>query len=115
MLRLFRAVLLVKVANGLVIGALPRRPVCNLQMKAIPATLQFSGFQGYFVVLNEGEEVQIPTARVGWGLVMGDHVMFDIDASVDVPLVTAAPPSEVVPAEDNIDSVCLILGIGRVA
>ena len=93
------AVLLaVKGACGLAIGPAHRRPSgvalavspC-LMCDASPAgsgTLQFSGFRGYFVVLDGGEaEVEVPRERVGSGLVMGDRVVYEGDATSGEPLV----------------------------
>jgi hypothetical protein len=109
-MKLLLLVLAVEATNGLVLGAplkllstgagrgIAARWSPNLQMQALPATLQFSGYRGYFVVLSQGEEVEIPKERVGHGLVMGDRVIFDIEADMSAPLVTAMPVSDIVPA-----------------
>jgi len=52
-----------------------------------PATLQFSAFRGYYVVLDGGAEVLIRTHRVGKGLQMGDRVLYCADADESKPLV----------------------------
>ncbi|KOO27949.1 hypothetical protein Ctob_003252 [Chrysochromulina tobinii] len=60
-------------------------------MIARPGTLNFSNFKGYLVVLDDGgEEVLIPVARVGKGLIKGDAVVFDDSAAPDEPLVKLA-------------------------
>jgi hypothetical protein len=60
-------------------------------MIARPGTLNFSNFKGYLVVLDDGgEEVLIPVARVGKGLIKGDAVVFDDSAALDEPLVKLA-------------------------
>ena len=66
-----------------------RCALCN--MIARPGTLNFSNFKGYLVVLDDGgEEVLIPVARVGKGLIKGDAVVFDDSAAPDEPLVKLA-------------------------
>ena len=66
-----------------------RCALCN--MIARPGTLNFSNFKGYLVVLDDGgEEVLIPVARVGKGLIKGDAVVFDDSAALDEPLVKLA-------------------------
>jgi hypothetical protein len=60
-------------------------------MIARPGTLNFSNFKGYFVVLDDGgENMLIPVARVGKGLIKGDAVVFDDSAAPDEPLVKLA-------------------------
>ena len=55
------------------------------------ARLNFSNFKGYFVVLDDGgENMLIPVARVGKGLIKGDAVVFDDSAAPDEPLVKLA-------------------------
>ena len=56
----------------------------------LPATLEFSAFRGYFVVLDEGEEIEIPKERVhvANGFVMGGRVSFYPEAEAGQPLVT---------------------------
>ena len=63
---------------------------------AVPATLHFSAFRGYYIVPNKGgPEIEVPTERVGRGggmgkgLQAGDRVMFDSVARADQPLVTS--------------------------
>jgi hypothetical protein len=64
-------------------------------MIARPGTLNFSNFKGYLVVLDDGgEEVLIPVARVGKGLIKGDAVVFDDSAAPDEPLVKLAAVAE---------------------
>ena len=66
-----------------------RCALCN--MIARPGTLNFSNFKGYFVVLDDGgENMLIPVARVGKGLIKGDAVVFDDSAAPDEPLVKLA-------------------------
>ena len=66
-----------------------RCALCN--MIARPGTLNFSNFKGYFVVLDDGgENMLIPVARVGKGLIKGDAVVFNDSAAPDEPLVKLA-------------------------
>ena len=65
--------------------------ILNTEQSMLPATLQFSAFRGYFVVLDNGEEIEIDKERVQVevGFLMGGRVSFYPDAEVGKPIVTS--------------------------
>ena len=75
-------------------GPIMRMTLRPQMMCPVPATLEFSGFRGYFVVLDDGGgEFEIPKERIGKGLQLGDRVVFDADAMPAQPLVITVADS----------------------
>ena len=85
--------LAIALADGLLIGVpsadhRSRRALrSGVRMRAVPGTLQFSAFKGYFVSIDDGTDVLVAKERIGKGLDMGDRVEFDADADAARPLV----------------------------
>jgi cold shock CspA family protein len=89
-MRPYAVAIAIALADGLSIGvhsADHRSRRALVRMRAVPGTLQFSAFKGYFVSTDDGADVPIAKERIGKGLDMGDRVEFDPDADAAGPLV----------------------------